>query len=156
MDEHEDPGAGVTSADADVVESAVVPEGEFAVAVDAVGADAEVFADLDALAGWDGAGPGGPGAAGGAAADAAVRPLVVVVLGEGVELGLQVGEGAGAGLAGEPLLQRLVKPLHLSAGLRVVGPGVTQRNAERDGLAFQGDPAVAAVGAGEHGTVVGE
>jgi len=56
VDEHEDPGAGVTSADADVVESAVVPEGEFAVAVDAVGADAEVFADLDALAGWDGAG----------------------------------------------------------------------------------------------------
>ena len=36
VDEHEDPGAGVTSADADVVESAVVPEGEFAVAVDAV------------------------------------------------------------------------------------------------------------------------
>ena len=63
---------------------------------------------------------------------------------------------ASAGLAGEPLLQRLVKPLDLSAGLRVVGPGVTQRNAERGGLAFQGDPAVAAVGAGEHGTVVGE
>jgi hypothetical protein len=69
---HEDSGAGVVAADADVVESAVVPEGEFAVAVDAVFADAEVLADQDALPGWDGAGSGCPGGVGGASVDAAV------------------------------------------------------------------------------------
>jgi hypothetical protein len=58
VDEHEDVDAGPAVADADVVEAAVVAEGEFAVAVDAVFADAEVFADLDALAGGKGAGAG--------------------------------------------------------------------------------------------------
>jgi hypothetical protein len=38
----EDVGAGVAAADADVVESAVVPEGEHAAGVDAVVADAPV------------------------------------------------------------------------------------------------------------------
>src|SRR4051812_16574933 len=52
-DEHEDAGAGVVVADADVVQAAVVAQGEFAVAVDAVFADAEVVADLDAWPGWD-------------------------------------------------------------------------------------------------------
>jgi hypothetical protein len=50
--------------------------------------------------------------------------VVVVVLGEGVELGLQIGHGAGAVLAGEPFLECLVKAFHLAAGLRVVGLGV--------------------------------
>jgi hypothetical protein len=55
--EGEDFGAGPAAADADVVEPAVVPQGEFAVGVDAVAADAEVLADTDALPYWHGAGP---------------------------------------------------------------------------------------------------
>jgi hypothetical protein len=54
--EHEDAGSGVGSADADVVELAVVAEGELAVDVDAVGAD-PVVAGSAGLA-WDGLGPG--------------------------------------------------------------------------------------------------
>src|SRR5579875_3796142 len=42
LDQHVDGGPGVGSADADVVEAAVVAEGELAVGVDAVGADAVV------------------------------------------------------------------------------------------------------------------
>jgi hypothetical protein len=87
-DEHEDPGACPVAADADVVQAAGVAEGDFAVAVDAVFADAEVFADLDALAGGNCAGAGVPGGGRGAAPDTAVGPVVVVVVGEGVQLGL--------------------------------------------------------------------
>jgi hypothetical protein len=56
-----------------------VSDGEFAVAVDAVFADSEVFADLDALPGRDGSGPGVPGGGWGASGDGAVWALVVVV-----------------------------------------------------------------------------
>jgi hypothetical protein len=73
---------------ADVVQAAGVAEGEFAVAVDAVFADAEVFADLDALPDGNCAGLGVPGGGGGPAVDAAVWPVMVVVVGEGVQLGL--------------------------------------------------------------------
>ena len=107
-DEHEDWGAGPVVADADVVESAGVAQGEFAVAVDAVCADAEVLADLDALSDGDGAGSGCPGGGGGAAADGVVGAVVVVVVGEGVELGLEFDEAGGGGLAGQPVLQGLV------------------------------------------------
>ena len=121
-------------ADTDVVQAAVVAQGEFAVAVDAVFADAEVFADVDALAGGDGAGAGGPGAGGGAAVDAAVWALLVVVVAELVELGLQGGEGGRGVLAGEPVLQRLMQPFDLAAGLWVVGLGVGQGDAEGNGF----------------------
>jgi hypothetical protein len=123
-DEHEDGGAGPAAADADVVQSAGVAQGEFAVAVDAVFADAEVFADLDALSGGDGSGSRGPGGGGGAAADGAVRPVVVVVVGEGVELGLEFGGGGGGGLPGEPVLEGLVQSLDapmLSSGFGELG-----------------------------------
>jgi hypothetical protein len=53
-----------------------------------------------------------------------VRPLVVVVGGEGVELGLQAGEVSGGGLGGEPFLDGLLEPLDLALGLRVVGLAV--------------------------------
>jgi hypothetical protein len=92
-DEHEHRGAGPAVADADVVEPAGVAQGEFAVAVDAVFADAEVLADLDALSGGDGAWSGGPGRGWGLPVDGAVWPVVVVVVGEGVELGLEFGDG---------------------------------------------------------------
>ncbi len=59
----------------------------------------------------------------------AVRPKVVVVGAEGVERVLQVGEGGRAGLAGQPLLQRLTKAFDLAADLRVVGPTVAEQHA---------------------------
>src|SRR5690348_2912955 len=82
--EDEDLGAGPAASDADVVELAVVAQGELAVGVDGVAADAEVLADADAAAGGDGPGPGGPGSCGGAAAGGPVGPGGVVVRGEGV------------------------------------------------------------------------
>jgi hypothetical protein len=90
-----------------VVEPAVVAQGELPVGVYLVAADAEMLADPDALPGWDGPGPGVPGGCGGAAPDGTVRPLVVVVGGEVIELGLQPGDGGGGVLAGEPVLQGL-------------------------------------------------
>jgi len=72
-----------------------------------------------------GAGVGVEGGGGGAAADGAVGAVLVVVVGEGVELGLQGGEGGrGGGLAGEPVLQGLVQAFDFAAGLRVVGLAV--------------------------------
>jgi len=50
VNEHEDADSGPVVSDADVVQAAVVAQGEFAVAVDAVFADSEVLADVDALA----------------------------------------------------------------------------------------------------------
>ena len=81
------------SADADVVEAAVDPEGEFAVRVDAVGAHAVV-----AVAAGIGVGCGfRPGVVGGGRgcliAPGAVWSAVVVVVDEAVEQGLQVGDG---------------------------------------------------------------
>jgi hypothetical protein len=103
--EDQDFGAGPAAADADVVEPAVVAQGEFAVGVDAVAADAEVLADADALPCWYGPWPGVPGIGGGAAADRPVWPTGVVVGGEGIQLGLQFAGGGGRVLAGEPFLR---------------------------------------------------
>jgi hypothetical protein len=101
-------------------------------------------------------GAGVPGGCRGAAADGPVRAFVVAVAGEGVELGLQPADGGGGVLAGEPFFQGLVEALDLAAGLRVVGAGAAVGDPEGGELAFQRDPAAAAVAAGEHGRVVGE
>jgi len=151
--EDEDFGAGPAAADADVVEPAVVAQGEFAVGVDAVAADPEVFADADALPGGHGAGPGVPGGYRSAAADGPVRPGGVVVAGELVELGLQPAGGGGGVVAGQPFFEGLVETLDLAAGLRVVGAAVAEPDPKRGELAFEGDPAAAAVKAGEDGAV---
>ena len=96
LDEHEDVGSGVGPADADVVEAAAVAQGEVAVGVDEVGADAVVGVG-GAVAGG-GFGPGGVGGGGGLAVrQGPVRPAGVVVAGEGVEEGLELGEGGGLG-----------------------------------------------------------
>ena len=60
-------------------------------------------------------------AAAGGGGQCSMRPLVVGVAGEPVELGLQVGDRDGAGLADQPAFQGLVEALHLAAGLGVVG-----------------------------------
>ena len=71
--------------------------------------------------------------------------LGVVVGGEGIQLGLQAGEGGGGVLAGEPFLQGLVEAFGFPTGLRVVGAAVGQADAQGGQLAFQRDPAAAAV-----------
>ena len=91
LDEDKDPSAGVTAADADVVQAAVVPQRDDAGGVEAVLTDAEV-PGVDGGAGRNCCGAGGEGLGGGAAADRAMRPVVVVVADEGVELSLQRGQ----------------------------------------------------------------
>src|SRR3954447_17224325 len=66
---------------------------------------------------WGGRPPlgwGGP-------ADAAVGAAVVVVVDEGVELGLQFAEIGGQGLAAQPFLEGVLEPFDFPAGLGVVG-----------------------------------
>jgi hypothetical protein len=58
-----------------------------------------------------------------------VRPDSVVVAAEGVELGLQIGEGAAAGCRVSHFFSGLVEALDLAAGLRVVGPAVAEQHA---------------------------
>ena len=74
-------------------------------------------------AGGGGFGSGCVGLGGGASVQSAVRPDVVVVGLEDVELALQFGDGGCLGLGGQPFLEGLVEPLDLAAGLRVVGRG---------------------------------
>ena len=102
LDQQDDVGSGVGSPDADLVEPAVVAQGDLAGGVDAVAADPLVRRDG---AGGGGLGSGGVGEGGGGPVEGAVRSVGVVVLGEGVQLGLQVGQGGGGGLAGQPFLQ---------------------------------------------------
>jgi hypothetical protein len=113
VDEQQDVGSGVGSADADVVEAAAVVEGDFAGGVGAVGADAVVGVVLPVAGG--GFGPGGVGGGGGGlVGQGAVRPLVVVVAGEGVQQGLEFGGAGGLGVLGaQPVLQGLLESLRL-------------------------------------------
>jgi predicted ATPase len=145
----------VPAAQADVVQPAVVPQGEFAVGVDLVVADPEVAVD-ERDAGGGGLGPGCVGLGRGAPVQRPVRPEGVVVDGEGVELGLQLVEVGGAGLPGQPPLLRLVEALDLAAGLWVVGPGVAEDHAAGVEGELEGDPSAAAVAAGEDRAVVAE
>ena len=49
---------------------------------------------------------------------------MVVFVDEDLELGLECGDGGGAGLAGEPFFQCLVEAFDFPAGGGVVGCGV--------------------------------
>jgi hypothetical protein len=100
LDEQDDGGSGVGSADADVEEAALVAEGDLARVVDDVMADAVVVVELTA-GGGSGLGPGVVnGGGGGAVGQRAVRALLVVEAGEEVEEGLELVEGGGlAGLS---------------------------------------------------------
>jgi hypothetical protein len=55
-----------------------------------------------------------------------VRSAGVVVLDEGVELGLECSQCVWLVLAGEPVFECLVEAFHLPAGLGMVGPGVPE------------------------------
>ena len=118
----------MAGAEADVMQPAVVANGDRSPVVDLVGPDPVVGTDD---------GPGGDGLRAGrirlrrgVAAEGAVRPDRVVVGLEAVQLVLRPGDRGGAGLGGEPLLQRLVEPFDLAASLRMVGPGVGDLDAE--------------------------
>ena len=83
--------------------------------VDAVGADTVVGVDAGCWVGWCRWWPGwrdvaASGAAGGG-----------VLVDEVVDLGLEFGDGGGAGLAGEPFLEGLVEAFNFSAGGGVAG-----------------------------------
>lgn len=97
VDEHENAGSGVCAADADVVQAAVDAQRQGAVGVDAVGAHPLVA--VEAFAGGDFVAGGVGGGGGGFVRQGAVRATVVVLVDEGVELGLEFGQRPGAGLS---------------------------------------------------------
>jgi hypothetical protein len=60
-----------------------------------------------------------------------VRPAGVVVVGEGVQQGLQLGQAGGlGGLGAEPFLQGLLEPFNFALGLRVAGLAVLLGDAQ--------------------------
>src|SRR3954451_5364065 len=129
-DEQEDGGSGLGHADADVVEAAGVAEGDFAGGVDVVVANAVVSVAVPA--GCGGFGPRLVGGGGGdVAGEGAVGAVVVVVVDEGVEEGLQLGNRGGlVGLGAEPSFEGLVEAFDLAAGGGVVGPRVLLADSE--------------------------
>jgi hypothetical protein len=110
FDEDQDRSAGVAAADADVVEAAVVAQCDFAAGVDRVMAD-PVVGGVEGDPGGDGLGSRRVGVGGGVAAQGPMRSLGVVVVAEGVELGLQASDGGGPSLGGEPAFDGLVETL---------------------------------------------
>ena len=117
---------------------------------DPVAADAGHASTVDediGAAGWagksdteiDGRRCGRPTLGGGLAADPAVGPLVVVVVDESVELGLEFVEISGEGLAAEPLLEGLLEAFDLAAGLGVVGAAGLGDHADGSELDFEAD-----------------
>ena len=107
--EDQDAGSVVDAADADVVQAPVDAQGDVSGFADAVGADAVVGVD---------------GGRGGSVGQGSVGPAVVVFVGEGVELGLQLGDRGGGGLGLEPFFEGLVEAFDFPAGGGVVGGGV--------------------------------
>ena len=57
---------------------------------------------------------------------------------------------AAHGLGAEPLLQGLVEPFDLAAGLGMVGPGMTHADAAQPALHLQRNPALTSLFTGEH------
>ena len=120
LDQDGDAGSGVGSADADGVESPAVAQGDLAGLVDAVLPD-PVVGVIGAVAGC------GLGSAGvdrgwcGSMLQGPVGPSPVVLLGEGVRQGLEVGDGGGlVGLGAQPLLHGLLESFDLVLGLGAV------------------------------------
>jgi hypothetical protein len=115
VNEDQDAGAGVASAETDVVQAAVVAQGDDAAGIDEVASDPGMWGEGE-RAGGDGFGAGGVGHGGRPPADGAVRALGVVGVAEAVELGLELVDGCGARLAGQPFLEGLVEAFDLAAG----------------------------------------
>jgi hypothetical protein len=106
-------------AKADVVQSAVVADGDDAGGVDAVVADSVMR--RDAVAGGEGFGARVKGVLGCSPVDCPVWADGVVVGGEFVELGLQFGDRSGWGKGGETFFEGLVETFDFAAGLWLSG-----------------------------------
>ena len=110
-------------------------QGEFAEFVDGVVADAQVCAGLAVGVGF---GSGLVGVFGGGVAwVGAVGSLGVVDGGEGVEQGLQFGQGGRSWSGGEPAFEGLVEAFDFALGLWVVGVAVFLGDAQGGQEAFE-------------------
>ena len=88
-----------------------------------------------------------------------MRPVVVVVVGELVEEGLQVGDGGWlGGSSAEPFFQGLLEAFDFAAGGGVVGSGVLLGDVEADEFGFEGVASASSAGeaGGEDHPVVGQ
>lgn len=83
---------------------------------------------------------------------------MVVFVGEGVELGLELGEGGGFGLFLQPAFEGLVEAFDFPAGGGVVGGGVDLADLQAAEFGFEAVASAAAAGqpGGEDHAVVGE
>jgi hypothetical protein len=117
LDQEQDAGSGVGAAGTDVVQPPAGAQGDVAGLADLVAADA-VVGVTDPVT-RDGFGPGcAGGGRGGAVRQGAVRPLTVADGSEGIQEGLQLGEGGGLdGLGTEPVLEGRLEPLDFPLGL---------------------------------------
>jgi hypothetical protein len=163
VDQGEDAGFGVGSADVDGVEPVVVAQGDLAGLVDAVVADPVVGVVVVVAGARGGLGPSRVDRGRGRSVwQGAVGPVVVVLLDECVEDGLEVVDGGRLlGLGAEPLLHGLLEPLDLALGLGVVGLRVLLDDPESAELGLEavaGAGALAAPGqaGGEDDAVVGQ
>jgi hypothetical protein len=111
-----------------------------------VGADPVVR--IAALSGWGGLDGGAVGLGRGGVMERTMGPSLVVDVGEGVQLGLQLGHGGGGWLGGEPALQSLVEAFDLALGLGMAGMAVLLGDAEAGEQVFE-----AVAPAGEAGGV---
>src|SRR5260370_6561330 len=82
-----------------------------------------------------------------------MRQATVVVVAKGVELKLEVSEGACWGLLMQEAVESLVEALDLAAGLRMVGRGVLEDDAETLQLEFEKDLAPSGFGSEDRGVV---
>ena len=85
--------------------------------------------------------------------------MVVVLVGEGVEQGLQLVDGGGlGGLGAEPFLHGLLEAFDLAAGGGVVGAGVLLHHVQASQFVLEGVAAAFAAGqaGGEDHAVVGQ
>jgi hypothetical protein len=117
--QQDDPGPLVGAPNPDVKEGPGVAQGHFAGVVGAVVAD-PVALDVDGFTTGPGLDPRPIGAGRGAPAEGTMRPDMVVVGDETVQLGLELGHRGARVLALEELLERLMEALDLAAGLRMI------------------------------------
>jgi hypothetical protein len=87
-----------------------------------------------------------------------VGAAVVVFVGEGIEVGLEVGEGLGGGLLDEPAFEGLLEAFDFPAGGGMVGAGVLVGDPEVGQGGLEGVAAAAPAGeaAGVDEGVVGQ
>ena len=109
------------SAESDVVEFSAVTQGDCSVAVDDVVSDSPVAAD-----GAVGSDFGGcvVTLVGCFPSEGSVWSLTVVVVAEGVDLGLELLEGVDGGLFGEPFFEGLLEAFNFPLALGMVGSTV--------------------------------